>query len=310
MLKVWRCMTCSCMMEVPDDSFRRPGEQDVDHATYGQREALPCCACGITQQMEFTLMTPSAAAPHLINALGQRRFPNAGAASAVPTATVLTGAASMGAMHNGGFGLVSGTVVAAFPPPAHVAQAHVVAPSAVMYSPPAAVTADSLAYRPPPHSHQVQQPQAPPVAHQHGAVSNHFPAGPPPGSTSTSTAASPFVVPTAASAQAQGTTPASPTAGSPNVASRRAALPNDQQLEAMTDTELHQWVEALRIATAQAESVLSDRRRCIVCLHSERRVLLLPCRHLVMCEECSAKVTQTCPMCTASIESKVVAFAS
>jgi len=47
---------------------------------------------------------------------------------------------------------------------------------------------------------------------------------------------------------------------------------------------------------------------CIVCCQNRRRIILLPCGHVCLCEDCSARITDFCPVCRAEIERKSVAF--
>ena len=45
---------------------------------------------------------------------------------------------------------------------------------------------------------------------------------------------------------------------------------------------------------------------CVVCLAEERRVLLLPCRHLCVCEDCAGdRRLERCPLCRAAIEDRM-----
>ncbi|ETV69811.1 hypothetical protein H257_14634 [Aphanomyces astaci] len=47
---------------------------------------------------------------------------------------------------------------------------------------------------------------------------------------------------------------------------------------------------------------------CVVCLTGTKTVLLLPCKHLCLCQTCSANVTDLCPLCKAPIECKTSVF--
>jgi len=53
----------------------------------------------------------------------------------------------------------------------------------------------------------------------------------------------------------------------------------------------------------------SDTKLCKVCMENEIDMLLLPCRHLVVCRRCSAKV-KTCPVCREHIETTIEVFQS
>jgi hypothetical protein len=47
---------------------------------------------------------------------------------------------------------------------------------------------------------------------------------------------------------------------------------------------------------------------CVICLDEKRQTLLLPCKHLCLCDDCAAEGFQpggTCPLCRGAIESTV-----
>ena len=48
---------------------------------------------------------------------------------------------------------------------------------------------------------------------------------------------------------------------------------------------------------------------CVVCLSKQKQVLLLPCRHLCLCKECSTRITNKCPLCQKRIENQLTVFA-
>jgi len=48
-------------------------------------------------------------------------------------------------------------------------------------------------------------------------------------------------------------------------------------------------------------------RSCVVCMEKERKVLLLPCKHVCLCESCSVSV-DVCPLCREMINSKTTVF--
>lgn len=43
---------------------------------------------------------------------------------------------------------------------------------------------------------------------------------------------------------------------------------------------------------------------CLICYHRPREMVLLPCRHLILCVEC-AKEVENCPVCRHRIESQL-----
>ena len=62
------------------------------------------------------------------------------------------------------------------------------------------------------------------------------------------------------------------------------------------------------------KAVRKGRKRdcCVVCWESSSCVVLLPCKHMVLCEECSATLESKgadCPMCRATVKEHVVVFA-
>ena len=70
--------------------------------------------------------------------------------------------------------------------------------------------------------------------------------------------------------------------------------------EAKSGQEQTQW--ALEKQNSSHESTIS----CIVCLDEPKQVLLLPCKHLCVCNSCAVILQQQppflCPICRASVE--------
>jgi len=50
-----------------------------------------------------------------------------------------------------------------------------------------------------------------------------------------------------------------------------------------------------------------DEGLCVICLDAKKTVLVMPCKHLCMCKECTAKTT-ACPMCRVTIDSTTEVF--
>lgn len=44
--------------------------------------------------------------------------------------------------------------------------------------------------------------------------------------------------------------------------------------------------------------------RCIVCLVNPREIILLPCKHVCLCEDCAGKIERKCPVCNINIQDK------
>uniref|UniRef100_A0A1B0A2J7 RING-type E3 ubiquitin transferase n=1 Tax=Glossina pallidipes TaxID=7398 RepID=A0A1B0A2J7_GLOPL len=49
---------------------------------------------------------------------------------------------------------------------------------------------------------------------------------------------------------------------------------------------------------------------CVVCTTNPKEVIILPCGHVCMCEDCSEKIKQTCPVCRGPINTRSAAFIS
>lgn len=53
---------------------------------------------------------------------------------------------------------------------------------------------------------------------------------------------------------------------------------------------------------------LTPEQLCVVCSTNPKEVIMLPCGHVCICEDCSEKITVTCPVCRTKILSKAAAF--
>lgn len=69
-------------------------------------------------------------------------------------------------------------------------------------------------------------------------------------------------------------------------------------------------ITALEKQEAKLIRDLPNQKFCVICKEVEKSVVLLPCRHMCLCEACSRieKLT-TCPMCRKGIESRMNIFA-
>lgn len=56
------------------------------------------------------------------------------------------------------------------------------------------------------------------------------------------------------------------------------------------------------------EKNLRDDQQCIVCSTNPREVILLPCGHVCLCEDCSDDITNDCPICRTPINQKAAAY--
>jgi hypothetical protein len=70
----------------------------------------------------------------------------------------------------------------------------------------------------------------------------------------------------------------------------------------------------LAAAASEIAKILEEERakeKCCVCLTAERRAVLLPCRHAVLCDACADHVKRSsgrCPLCRVGIESTLSVF--
>ncbi|XP_052847313.1 mitochondrial E3 ubiquitin protein ligase 1-like isoform X2 [Drosophila gunungcola] len=53
---------------------------------------------------------------------------------------------------------------------------------------------------------------------------------------------------------------------------------------------------------------LKQDQLCVVCGTNAKEIILLPCGHVCLCENCSQMISITCPVCRCNIESKAAAF--
>ncbi|XP_017151213.1 mitochondrial E3 ubiquitin protein ligase 1-like [Drosophila miranda] len=53
---------------------------------------------------------------------------------------------------------------------------------------------------------------------------------------------------------------------------------------------------------------LSDDELCVVCATNPKEIILLPCGHVCLCEDCSPHIATQCPVCRGKIVSKAAAF--
>ncbi|XP_037933704.1 mitochondrial E3 ubiquitin protein ligase 1 [Teleopsis dalmanni] len=63
----------------------------------------------------------------------------------------------------------------------------------------------------------------------------------------------------------------------------------------------------LRRAKYRPTEVATD-QLCVVCSMNPKEIIILPCGHVCICEDCSEKIRETCPVCRSQIGSKSAAF--
>jgi hypothetical protein len=82
-----------------------------------------------------------------------------------------------------------------------------------------------------------------------------------------------------------------------------------ERLERDLQSRLEQ-VEARREALARqaTEAQLAD-RLCVICCEGQKSVVLLPCRHMCLCDSCGhMDRIDTCPLCRVKITNKLSVF--
>ncbi|XP_037825517.1 mitochondrial E3 ubiquitin protein ligase 1 [Lucilia sericata] len=55
---------------------------------------------------------------------------------------------------------------------------------------------------------------------------------------------------------------------------------------------------------------LTPDQLCVVCNINPKEVIILPCGHVCICEDCSEKIKMTCPVCRGKINTRAAAFIS
>jgi len=57
----------------------------------------------------------------------------------------------------------------------------------------------------------------------------------------------------------------------------------------------------------KTESFGTKPKRCVVCYNAKAEILIMKCRHLCICGDCSKRVTK-CPLCRSNIENRLKVF--
>ncbi|KAH8413574.1 hypothetical protein KR009_012362 [Drosophila setifemur] len=71
-----------------------------------------------------------------------------------------------------------------------------------------------------------------------------------------------------------------------------------QSMYLWTDEQLTRLMQNVR---KEPNNLSPNRRRCVVCLERSRNIVIMPCRHLCLCKECSQQLLshmeERCPIC-------------
>lgn len=60
----------------------------------------------------------------------------------------------------------------------------------------------------------------------------------------------------------------------------------------------------------QRIETISDDQRCVVCVTNPKEVIVLPCGHVCLCEDCAVQIKSACPVCRCDIKTKAAAYYS
>lgn len=74
--------------------------------------------------------------------------------------------------------------------------------------------------------------------------------------------------------------------------------------------EMRQSLEASRKERRQRvrDRDLRADQICIICNTNAREIILLPCGHVCICEDCSSNINNNCPICRTQIAQKAAAY--
>eukprot|EP01084_Bolivina_argentea_P030328 56224_1 len=86
-------------------------------------------------------------------------------------------------------------------------------------------------------------------------------------------------------------------------------------VKAMNLNDLYQLKEIVTNTVSRLEKEIEKKHKnhvlCITCLDKNQEVFFEPCHHMLMCQECSNKLTNNkCPVCQTPIRSKIMVFRS
>jgi len=88
---------------------------------------------------------------------------------------------------------------------------------------------------------------------------------------------------------------------------------DEYDMQQLTFLEVEFNASLLRIRNLKVQKLqrkvkeLEDGKKCIVCYDSKINIVLVPCGHHILCEDCSEKITK-CPICSAQIQMAVKTF--
>jgi len=63
-------------------------------------------------------------------------------------------------------------------------------------------------------------------------------------------------------------------------------------------------IERLKSENSQIKESVSEMNECIICLNGRKSVLLLPCKHICLCDRCAVDVS-VCPICRMGVKDQM-----
>lgn len=84
---------------------------------------------------------------------------------------------------------------------------------------------------------------------------------------------------------------------------RRAAIEEQNFRDAMDQSRKER-------RSKQRIETLTDDQRCVVCVTNPKEVIVLPCGHVCLCEDCAVQINSVCPVCRTDIRTKAPAYYS
>lgn len=85
---------------------------------------------------------------------------------------------------------------------------------------------------------------------------------------------------------------------------------NRRRQEKSLHEELEQSRKDRRRRMRDSNEQLTEQQLCVVCRQNPREIILLPCGHVCLCEDCADGIHSCCPVCRCEIERKSAAYIS
>lgn len=87
------------------------------------------------------------------------------------------------------------------------------------------------------------------------------------------------------------------------------SLPHCKQLDQELRVVLSEISKRKEYLISEALQSQAEQRLCVICAEREKTVVLLPCRHLCLCDVCSSYDSMVnCPLCRKDIDHKISVY--